>query len=84
MSKIIRWNEKSPKPSPSPRDKRFSFFRSGREKKMTWHCITHLNPNRVSSDNSTVCVNAYLGVVKEWTNSEMDGKAIISNFLNTF
>ena len=29
---------------------------------MTWHCITHF-------DNSSVCVKAYLGVVKEWTKS---------------
>lgn len=44
---------------------------------MTWHGITHF-------DNSSVCVKAYLGVVKEWTKREMDGKAITSNFLNTF
>lgn len=45
---------------------------------MTWQGITHV-------DNSSVCVKAYLGVVKEWTKkSEMDGKAIISNFLNAF
>lgn len=30
MSKIIRWNETSPKPGPPPKDNRFSFFRCGR------------------------------------------------------
>lgn len=44
---------------------------------MTWQGITHF-------DNSSVCVKAYLGVVEEWTKSQMDGKAIISNFLNAF
>lgn len=44
---------------------------------MTWQGITHF-------DNSSVCVKAYLGVVKEWTKSSVDGKAIISNFLNAF
>lgn len=29
---------------------------------MTWHGITHF-------DNSSVCVKAYLGVVKKWTKS---------------
>lgn len=83
MSKIMRWNEKISQTWSITKGQKVQFLQMWQGVKMTWHCITHLKPNRVSCDNSAERVNAYLGVVKEWTKGEMDGKAIVSNFLNT-
>lgn len=52
-------NGKPPKPGPSPGTKGSVSLDGSKGKKMTWHCITHLKPNRASFLTTPRCASKH-------------------------